>query len=175
MISVFSHVSHLSPHIYCSYWFIIGIVSSCCCEHKVIYGAQYDMYSCWYSSVCSPSSGCFLGPYCFLSTLFWNSLWRFWSPVDLLGCKTITFCRKAQTFGRKQLDLPKDWFLCTKLHVGITQNTEIFTRNVCPFVRVRCQVSNAYKTAGNIIILHIPSLLLWTAGLVPLTAGKCWK
>ena len=44
---------------------------------KIIYGAQYKMYSCWYSYVCSPNSGCLLGPYCFLSTLFWNSLWGF--------------------------------------------------------------------------------------------------
>jgi hypothetical protein len=34
VISVLSHVPQLPPHIYCSYWCIIAIVSSCCCEHK---------------------------------------------------------------------------------------------------------------------------------------------
>jgi len=91
---------------------------------KITYGAQYKMYSSWYNSVCSPNSGCLLGLYFFLSTSFWKSLWGFWSFVgceyedcSLMGCKTITCFRKVQTFGRKQLDPPKGWFLCTKLHV----------------------------------------------------------
>ena len=65
---------------------------------KIIYGAQYKMYSCWYNSVCSPNSVCLLGLYFFLSNLFWKSLWGVWSSVgceyedcSLLGCKTMKF------------------------------------------------------------------------------------
>lgn len=133
---VLSRASTLSTHllfILVHYWYCFFMLL-----WKIIYVAQNKMYSSWYNSVCSPNSGCLLGLCFFLSTLFWKSVWGFWSSVgreyedcSLLGCKAMKFFRKVQAFGRKQLDPPKYWFLCTKLHVVINQSTEIFTRNVC--------------------------------------------